>query len=118
MRRNQLSKDIPASLIGKTVSQASHLVTNGCPFCTTDDTNVLNRQDGEEEVLVGTVIPVLEVHHGGGDGVSRDGAAGQSQGGGAGPEPALRIGRVNVAAWCREKIDSVINVRRIRDKTG
>lgn len=35
------------------------MVTNGGPFCTADDANVFNRENGEEEILVGPVIPIL-----------------------------------------------------------
>lgn len=36
------SEDSPATLIGKAITKASHVVTNGYPFGTTDDTNVLD----------------------------------------------------------------------------
>lgn len=35
------------------------MVADGCPFRAGDDANVLHRQDGEEEVLVGPIIPIL-----------------------------------------------------------
>lgn len=35
------------------------MVADGGPFRAADDTDVLDRQDREEEVLVGAVIPIL-----------------------------------------------------------
>lgn len=35
------------------------MVANRDPFCAADDANILDRQDGEEEVLIGPVVPVL-----------------------------------------------------------
>lgn len=34
------------------------MVTNGAPFDTTDNANVLDGQNGEEEVFVGPVVPI------------------------------------------------------------
>ncbi len=39
------------------------MVADGGPFGAADDADVLDRQDGEEQVLVGAVVPVL-VHGG------------------------------------------------------
>lgn len=38
------------------------MVANGGPFGTTDDTNVLYRENGKEQVFVGAIIPILIVH--------------------------------------------------------
>lgn len=51
--------DLPTPFIGEAVAQGTHVVADGCPFRAGDDANVLHRQDGEEEVLVGPIIPIL-----------------------------------------------------------
>lgn len=38
------------------------MVANGGPFCSADDADVLDGKNGEKEVLVGPVVPIL-VHH-------------------------------------------------------
>lgn len=50
---NQAESSLPASLICETISERPHVVSNGCPFRTTYDTNVLDRQYREEQILVG-----------------------------------------------------------------
>lgn len=50
---------LPASFVCETVAQRPHVVSNCDPFGPADDANVLHRQDGEEEVLVGAVVPIL-----------------------------------------------------------
>lgn len=54
---------LPTSFIGEAIAQRPHVVAYRDPFRPADDANVLDRQDGEEEVLVGPVIPVL-IHRG------------------------------------------------------
>lgn len=44
---------VPATLIGKTIAHGPHVVTDCCPFGTTDDAYVFDGQNGEEQVLVG-----------------------------------------------------------------
>ena len=51
--------NIPTSLVGEAVTQGPHVVTDGRPFGPTDDANVLDGKDGEEEVLIGSVVPIL-----------------------------------------------------------
>jgi len=55
-------KMLPAALVGEAIAHRPHVVTNCHPFRAADDTNVLDRQDGKEQVFVGTVIPILVVH--------------------------------------------------------
>jgi hypothetical protein len=55
---------VPASFIGEAVAQRPHVVAYRDPFRAADDANVLDGQDGEEEVLVGPVVPIL-VHSSG-----------------------------------------------------
>jgi hypothetical protein len=50
---------VPTSFIREAVAQRPHVVANRGPFRAADDANILNGQDGEEQVLVGPVIPVL-----------------------------------------------------------
>lgn len=52
-------RNVPASFIREAVAQRPHVVAYRGPFRAADDANVLNRQDGKEEVLVGPVVPVL-----------------------------------------------------------
>ena len=35
------------------------MVPDRRPFCSTDDADVFDREDGEEQVFVGSVVPVL-----------------------------------------------------------
>ena len=49
----------PASFIGEAIAQFSHVVADSSPFCAAYNTNILDREDSEEEVLIGPVIPVL-----------------------------------------------------------
>lgn len=42
------------------------MVADGGPFCSANDSNVLDRENGEKEILVGPVIPVF-VHLRGGE---------------------------------------------------
>jgi len=35
------------------------MIADGGPFCAADDTDVLDTQNGEEEILIGSVVPVL-----------------------------------------------------------
>lgn len=49
----------PASFIGEPVADGPHVVANRSPFGPADDANVLHREDGEEQVLVGAIIPIL-----------------------------------------------------------
>ena len=61
----------PASFIGKSVADGPHVVANRSPFGPADDANVLDREDGEEQVLVGAIIPILvQICHDVPDGVS------------------------------------------------
>lgn len=55
-------RDSPATLVGEAIAHGPQVVTNGDPFRTTDDADVLHGKNSEEEVLVGTVVPVLVVH--------------------------------------------------------
>lgn len=59
MRRN-----IPTALIGEAITQASHVIANGRPFRATDDPYVLYRQNRKEQILVGSVVPILAIHDG------------------------------------------------------
>lgn len=59
---SQPLKMLPASLVGESIAHSSQGVTNGDPFRAADDANVLHRQDGEEQVLVGAIVPVLAIH--------------------------------------------------------
>lgn len=38
------------------------MVANGGPFSSAYDTDIFDRKNGEEEVLVGLVVPVLVQH--------------------------------------------------------
>lgn len=49
----------PTAFIGKAVTQCAHVVADGGPFRTADDANVLHGQDGKEQILVGSVIPIF-----------------------------------------------------------
>lgn len=44
---------LPAAFIGEAVAHGPHMIAYRRPFCTADDANVLDTEDGEEEVLVG-----------------------------------------------------------------
>lgn len=55
--------NLPASLIGEVVTHGSHVVANGCPFCAAYYSDIFNGENSEEEILVGSVIPIL-VHLG------------------------------------------------------
>jgi hypothetical protein len=35
------------------------MITDGGPFCSTDDTDIFDRENGEEEIFVGSIAPVL-----------------------------------------------------------
>lgn len=50
---NQAEWSLPAAFICETVSERPHVVSNGGPFRATYDTNVLDRQYREEQILVG-----------------------------------------------------------------
>lgn len=50
---------LPASFVGEAIAEAAHMITNGCPFRTADNANVLDGQNGEEQIFVCPVIPVL-----------------------------------------------------------
>jgi hypothetical protein len=52
----------PTPLIGEAVAKASHVVSDGGPFGAANDANVLDGQDGEEQIFVGSVVPILTVH--------------------------------------------------------
>lgn len=54
---------LPASLISEAIAHRPHVVSNRDPFWAADDADILHREDGKEEVLVGPVIPVL-IHRG------------------------------------------------------
>ena len=60
---NIQQQHLPASFIGEAVAHGPHVVAYRGPFRAADDANVLDGQDGKEEVLIGSVIPVL-VHDG------------------------------------------------------
>lgn len=50
---NRAESSLPASFIGETITERPHVVPDGGPFRTTYDTNVLDRQYCEEQILVG-----------------------------------------------------------------
>ena len=52
-------QDLPATFIGEAIAQSSHMVTDSRPFPSADNADILHRQDGEEQVSVGAVVPVL-----------------------------------------------------------
>lgn len=52
-------KHLPASLVCEAIAKAAHVITNCRPFGAADDSNVLDGQDGEEEILVCPVVPVF-----------------------------------------------------------
>lgn len=52
-------RNSPTSFVGEAIAHGAHMVADGGPFAATDDANVLDGQDGEEQVLVGPVVPVL-----------------------------------------------------------
>lgn len=56
--------NIPTSLIREAIAKRSHMSSNGGPFSTADDANVLNGQDSKEQILISPVIPILVVHAG------------------------------------------------------
>jgi hypothetical protein len=58
----QALKVLPASFIGEAVAKAAHVIANGGPFRAADDADILDGKNGEEEVLVGAVVPILGVH--------------------------------------------------------
>jgi len=58
-QRRAVQHHLPASFVREAVAQRPHVVANGGPFRAADDANVLDREDGKEQVLVGPVIPVL-----------------------------------------------------------
>jgi hypothetical protein len=62
---------VPTSLIGEAVAQGAHVVSDCRPFRAADDANVLDRQNGEEEVLVGPVVPILVHRNGDNRGIGR-----------------------------------------------
>lgn len=53
----------PATFICEAITESTHVVANGGPFSSTDDTDVLDRKNSKKEVLVGSVVPIL-VHLG------------------------------------------------------
>lgn len=63
LRGRQPRHDLPATLIGEAIAHGPQVVADGGPFRAADDADSLDREDGEEEVLVGAVVPVL-VHLG------------------------------------------------------
>lgn len=56
--------DLPTTLISEAIAHGPHVVADGRPFRAADDANGLDRQDREEKVPVGAVVPVL-IHRGG-----------------------------------------------------
>jgi len=56
-------RSLPATFIGEAIAHGAHMVANRGPFAAADDANVLDGQDGEKQVFVGAVIPIL-VHLG------------------------------------------------------
>ena len=52
-------ESLPASFVCEAITKRTHMVADGGPFSAADDPYVLNGQDGEEQVLVGPVVPVL-----------------------------------------------------------
>lgn len=52
-------QDLPTSFVGEAIAHTAHRITNGCPFRTTDDPNVLDTKDCKEQVFVCSVVPVL-----------------------------------------------------------
>lgn len=57
--RTREREDTPTAFIGKAIAQLAHVAANRGPFSAADDANVLDAEDGEEEVLVGAVSPVF-----------------------------------------------------------
>jgi hypothetical protein len=57
-----MRSNVPTTLIGEAITQTSHVIADGCPFRTTDDPNVLDRQNCKEQILVGSIVPILAVH--------------------------------------------------------
>ena len=49
----------PTSFVSEAIAQSPYVVADGSPFCPADDANVLDGQDGEEEIFVGSIVPVL-----------------------------------------------------------
>lgn len=58
-RTTRQQKHLPASLVGKAVAHGAHGVADSNPFRAADNADVLYIENGEEEVLVGPVVPVL-----------------------------------------------------------
>ena len=50
---------LPTTFIGEAIAHHPHGIANVSPFCTTTNTDILNRQDGKEQVFVGPVTPIL-----------------------------------------------------------
>lgn len=61
-RQRRTTFDIPTALICKAIAHGTHVVANGGPFGAANDANVLYGQNGKEQVLVGTIIPILVIH--------------------------------------------------------
>lgn len=55
---------IPTSFISEAITKPTHVVTNRRPFGAADNSNVFHGQDGEEQILISPVIPVLAIHVG------------------------------------------------------
>ncbi len=55
-------RSLPTSLICEAISHPTHVVANHGPFRTTNNADILDRQNSEEEVPVGTIIPILVIH--------------------------------------------------------
>lgn len=52
-------KYVPAAFVSEAIAQTAHVVTDGSPFCSTDDANILDGKDSEEQIFVGSIAPVL-----------------------------------------------------------
>lgn len=55
--------NLPAPFVSKAIPKTSHVAPNGVPFSAAYNANVLDGKNGEEEIFVCTVIPIL-VHDG------------------------------------------------------
>lgn len=64
IRRRRMRHDLPTTLIGEAIAHGPHVVADGRPFRTADDADGLHREDGEEQIPVGAVVPAF-VHYGG-----------------------------------------------------
>lgn len=56
---NHYKRYLPTSFIGKAIAEATHIIADGGPFRSANHANVFDGQDGEEQIFICPIIPVL-----------------------------------------------------------